>query len=214
MKISIRRGLAGIMCGTICFFGFSGLQHTAAAADKPHLFDQEGGRIYQRYDATSAAHMSASSGDRNLMTYYERRQYPGSPPFIPHDVTTSFSNAPPDCLSCHGKGGFSPEHGKFIPVTPHPDKEACYQCHVPVRTGNLFKETRWSSIDPPTLGRSALGGSPPPVPHSLQMREDCIACHTGPGSVVEIRVEHSARGNCRQCHVPVIRTNPLLIFQR
>jgi hypothetical protein len=34
------------------------------------------------------------------------------------------------------------------------------------------------------------------------MRENCIACHVGPGTVVSIRVEHSMRGSCRQCHVP------------
>lgn len=215
MKMMITRTITRIACGSICFVGLVGLQCIAVASDDtPQNFDQEGYRIFKRYDETSVAYMGADSGDRNLATYYDRRQYPGSPPFIPHSVATSFSYDPPDCLSCHGKGGFSPEHGKFAPVTPHPDKEACYQCHVPVRTEELFKETNWTSIAPPALGRSALGGSPPPVPHSLQLREDCIACHTGPGSVEEIRVEHSARGNCRQCHVPVVRTEPLLIFQR
>lgn len=214
MKIMIKRTIVMIAYGSICCIGLMGLFSTAAASEQPQNFDHDGGRLYKRYDNTSTTYMSADSGDRNLMTYYERRQYPGSPPFIPHNVETSFSNDPPDCLSCHESGGFSPEHGKFIPVTPHPDKEACNQCHVPVRDTSLFKESGWQSINPPALGRSALGGSPPPIPHSLQMREDCIACHTGPGSVVEIRVEHSARGNCRQCHVPVMRTEPLLIFQR
>lgn len=214
MKIMIKRTIVMIAYGSICCIGLMALQSTAAASEQPQNFDHDGSRLYKRYDNTSTTYMSADSGDRNLMTYYERRQYPGSPPFIPHSVETSFSNDPPDCISCHGNGGFSPEHGKFIPVTPHPDKEACYQCHVPVRTEKLFVESEWLSIDAPVLGRSFLGGSPPPVPHSLQMREDCIACHTGPGSVVEIRVEHSARGNCRQCHVPVIRTEPLVIFQR
>lgn len=214
MKISIKKTIVMITCGSICSIGLVGLQDTAAGSDRPQIFDHDGSTIFNRYSETSTTYMSAGSGDRNLVSYYDRRQYPGSPPFIPHSVETPFSNEPPDCLSCHDQGGFSPEHNKFIPVTPHPDKEACYQCHVPVRTTDLFKESEWLSIDPPALGRSALGGSPPPVPHSLQMREDCIACHTGPGSVVEIRVEHSARGNCRQCHVPVIRTEPLLIFQR
>jgi cytochrome c-type protein NapB len=58
------------------------------------------------------------------------------------------------------------------------------------------------SIMPPRLGRAALPGAPPPVPHDLQMRGNCIACHVGPGTVVAIRVEHPSRGNCRQCHVP------------
>jgi cytochrome c-type protein NapB len=45
------------------------------------------------------------------------------------------------------------------------------------------------------------------------MRENCIACHTGPGAVVELRVEHASRGNCRQCHVPLPLT-PLVRFEK
>ncbi|RLB88764.1 MAG: hypothetical protein DRH26_12955, partial [Deltaproteobacteria bacterium] len=73
----------------------------------------------------------------------------------------------------------------------------------------------WVSVQVPKLGRSALPGSPPPIVHSLQMRENCIACHVGPGTVVPIRVEHPMRGNCRQCHLPeetkvLFTRNPLL----
>ena len=178
-------------------------------------FDWQGQGIFQSYNIIPDNYMSADSGDRNLSSYYDLRQYPGSPPRIPHSVETSFSDEVQDCLSCHAKGGFSPVHGKFIPVTPHPEKELCNQCHVPLPAKEeKFVENDWQSIEPPRLGRSALGGSPPPVPHSLQFRENCIPCHTGPGAVVEIRVEHSARGNCRQCHVPMVSTEPVKKFTR
>ncbi len=212
-KADIKIALLASVFGAICFFG-SGIAPKAAAADEPHIFDSDGGTIFKRYDQTPESYMSADSGDRNLMSFYELRQYPGSPPRIPHTVKPSFDDNAPTCISCHGLGGFSPEHGKFIPVTPHPDNESCRQCHVPQTTKELFVESNWVSIDPPVLGRSSLGGSPPPLPHSLQLREDCIACHTGPGSVTEIRVEHSSRGNCRQCHVPMLSTAPIKIFQR
>ena len=40
---------------------------------------------------------------------------------------------------------------------------------------------------------------------------NCAACHTGPGAVTAIRVSHTIRGNCRQCHVPDIHPG---LFER
>lgn len=202
--------LLSVVAGCILLFGHG---QTAFSADLE--FDAEGVKIFRSYDNTPQSYMSADSGGRTLNEYYSLRQYPGSPPRIPHPVEPSFSKDAPDCLSCHESGGFSPEHNTFIPVTPHPEKESCRQCHVP-KPGpdKLFVAHDWVSIDPPQLGVSALGGSPPVIPHSLQLRENCISCHTGPAAVVEIRVEHSARGNCRQCHVPLVQTQPVKLFSR
>jgi cytochrome c-type protein NapB len=47
-----------------------------------------------------------------------------------------------------------------------------------------------------------MPGAPPPIPHSPDMRGNCVACHAGPGAVAEIRTPHPERANCRQCHVP------------
>ena len=44
--------------------------------------------------------------------------------------------------------------------------------------------------------------SPPTIPHTLQLRENCLACHGGAASRVEIRTSHPERPRCRQCHVP------------
>jgi nitrate reductase (cytochrome), electron transfer subunit len=209
-------GSLGYLLAAVCFLGIGIVQIIPARASADLLlYDLGGESLYKQYDITPDSYLSAGSGDRNLNGFYDLRQYPGSPPRIPHPAEDSFSGKTQNCLSCHARGGYSPEYQKFIPVTPHPDKELCYQCHVPLKeVKRRFQENNWESINPPRLGRSALGGSPPMIPHSLQLRENCIACHTGPGAVVEIRIGHAARGNCRQCHVPMVQTEPVRVFSR
>jgi len=185
-----------------------------AESDAPQTFDNQGYKIFDSQRQITESWSEAAPGERNLARFYELRQYPGSPPRIPHPVRAAFEGEETDCLSCHGKGGFSPEYNKFVPVTPHPENLLCTQCHAQVTTTDLFVETNWQSIAPPKLGLSALGGSPPPVPHSLQLRENCIACHTGPGAVSEIKVTHAARGDCRQCHAVVVQSAPFAVFER
>ena len=173
-------------------------------------FDHNGAVIFTAYDDTTVAYMEGNSTSRTLTYYYSLRQYPGSPPYIVHDLEDEKGQAY-ECLSCHARGGFTQSMSRFAPVTPHPQQTYCRQCHAKPVTDKLFKETDWTSVMPPRLGRSALPGSPPPIAHDLQMRENCIACHVGPGTVAVIRVEHPMRGNCRQCHVPAVATT---IFQR
>lgn len=197
-----------------CLFGVLSALPAAAADNVPYGFDSGGQKIFTRYNETPLAAMSGTDGRRNLNSFYELRQYPGSPPRIPHKVFPAFSDEAEDCLACHGRGGYDVELDAYAPVTPHPEKELCYQCHVFNRTDELFVENNWLSVPPPKLGNSQLGGSPPPIPHSLQIRDDCIACHAGPAAVAEIRVDHATRGNCRQCHVLFIATEPALEFTR
>ncbi len=164
-------------------------------------FDHNAKQLYDIYNETTPAYMEGMSTARTLNYYYSLRQYPGSPPIIPHDMADK-KGADYECLSCHERGGFAQEMNRFTPVTPHPQHTACQQCHMKTQDLVLFQDIDWVSVLPPKLGRSALAGSPPPIAHPIQMRENCIACHVGPGSVVPIRVEHPMRGNCRQCHVP------------
>jgi len=198
----------------ICLSGTLMVLSANAAPGIPQGYDSGGEKIFKRFDRTPLAVMTGTDGKRTLKKYYELRQYSGSPPRIPHDVPTSFSGDALKCLSCHERGGYDPNQDAYAPVTPHPEYENCFQCHVPQRTKKLFVETEWKSIKPPKLGLSEMGGSPPPIPHSLQFREDCIACHAGPAAVAEIRVEHASRGNCRQCHVPMISTEIRKEFTR
>ncbi|MEI6865398.1 cytochrome C [Flavicella sp.] len=139
---------------------------------------------------------------RSLKTYYNNRAYHGAPPSIPHPVEDEKSLGGNDCLKCHGNGGFVKKWNSYAPVTPHSDYENCRQCHVSVKTNNLFTATNIEKISVPKVGvNSALLGSPPVIPHQIQLRENCLACHAGPSAPKEIRVSHPERVNCRQCHV-------------
>ncbi|WP_136798925.1 MULTISPECIES: hypothetical protein [Desulfosediminicola] len=209
----------GKLLAYVAILGFVGisivLQTTVLAeSNVPVRFDNEGWKIFRAQKETPVINLEAGSGARTLADFYGLRQYPGSPPRIPHEVDITFSGNETDCLSCHEKGGYSQEFDAFAPVTPHPENILCYQCHTLVQTEEKFVETDWVSIQPPRLGQSFLSSSPPAVPHSLQLRENCIACHTGPAAVVEIQIQHSSRGDCRQCHSVVIRTAPFKEFER
>jgi len=51
-----------------------------------------------------------------------------------------------------------------------------------------------------------IASAQPPVPHSLEGRDDCLACHqTGVGGAPRVAADHVGRANetCGQCHQPV-----------
>ncbi len=171
------------------------------SAEQSANFDNQGKAIFENYARIVAEYLEGVSSERTLEEYYSRRQYIGSPPFIPHKVEDS-EGAEMACLTCHAKGGWTEELKRHTPLTPHPEHTACQQCHIPEADQPLFITNEWMSVKPPRLGRAHLPGGPPPIPHDLQMRGNCIACHVGPGAVGAIRVQHPMRGNCRQCHVP------------
>jgi cytochrome c-type protein NapB len=180
---------------------------TTVAESQDMNFDDNGKAIFVNYDQISEDYLTGTSTGRTLSEYYSRRQYPGSPPFIPHKVEEP-DLAPVECLTCHARGGWTEELKKNTPITPHPEQVACRQCHITVTEAEPFVETDWMSVAPPRLGRASLPGAPPPVPHDIQMRGNCVSCHVGPGTVSAIRVEHPSRGNCRQCHVPETNAPP------
>jgi cytochrome c-type protein NapB len=163
---------------------------------------------------------------RTLRMSRALRAYPGAPPRIPHGFTddefrTGF------CKTCHERGGYAPRFGAYVPITPHPDMGACLQCHVgndaltsvalPTLDPNSrcrqchlpgggrvreqasnFQAVAWLELVPKVAGRG-----PAAIPHNLQFRGNCLACHSGPAAVTEIRITHPDRVNCRQCHIPV-----------
>jgi len=137
---------------------------------------------------------------RNLKSYYDNRAFHGAPPTIPHQIE-EVGIGSKDCLKCHENGGFVDQFKAYTPVTPHPDKSNCVQCHVQVKSKSFFVPSGWVRNSSPEIGNQALQGSPPTVPHSLQLRENCLSCHAGPSAVKEIRTTHPNRVNCRQCHV-------------
>jgi len=140
---------------------------------------------------------------RSLKEYYDNRAFHGAPPSIPHKVISERNMGENSCLKCHANGGFVSKFKAYAPVTPHPEMVNCRQCHVPERTETLFRDTNFEKVPAPIAGiNNALMGSPPVIPHQIQMRENCLSCHAGPSAPKEIRVSHPERINCRQCHIP------------
>jgi cytochrome c-type protein NapB len=162
---------------------------------------------------------------RTVATYRLLRSYPGAPPRVPHGLTsTEFRTN--RCNTCHERGGFSQRFGAYAPVNPHPEWVTCLQCHAtnealvglpfpqhrpddtcrqchsggPARfdeTGLDWRPALWPSVGVWSPGHV------PVIPHDLETRGNCLSCHTGPGSVAEIRMRHPEWSNCRQCHLTV-----------
>ncbi len=165
-----------------------------------------------------------SAHPRTLATYRSLRAYPGAPPRVPHGLTPNEFRTG-GCNTCHERGGFSQRFGAYVPVTPHPEMGACLQCHVGdgmlmaidlpntdpsarCRQCHAMGAARWtdSTLDWKTMAwpqvtRATRDVDPPPIPHALDFRGNCLACHAAPSAVEEIRTAHPERANCRQCHV-------------
>ena len=163
--------------------------------------------VFRRFDGSTQDYSNMPVDEdhqRTLKKYYDNRAYPGAPPSIPHPVTKERSLGGNTCLQCHQSGGFVEKFNAYTPVTPHPEMVNCRQCHVTKNTNSTFKNFDFGIKNPPKVGvgiNNALLGSPPMIPHQLQMRENCISCHAGPGAPKEIRVSHPERINCIQCHL-------------
>jgi cytochrome c-type protein NapB len=134
-----------------------------------------------------------------------RRLYDGAPPVIPHEVFGA------DCGACHDARGTALRGVGFAPAAPHEGTAGadgmirCRQCHVSALTDQLFVESSFQALRQDLRGGARLyQGAPPTIPHDVFMRENCQACHTGPGARPEILTSHPERARCRQCHVPVV----------
>ncbi|HUG39244.1 MAG TPA: hypothetical protein VMM12_02105 [Longimicrobiales bacterium] len=176
--------------------------------------------------ADPGAERRAEAHPRTMALYRSLRAYPGAPPRIPHGLTAEeFKGA--RCNTCHQRGGFVERFAAYAPVTPHPELTQCLQCHVP--DGDLvglpftaasarapvcfqchlldaerplFTALDWPAPAWPESHPAALPGAPPAIPHGLQLRGNCLACHMGAAALEEIRTTHPDRPGCRQCHVP------------
>jgi hypothetical protein len=161
---------------------------------------------------------------RTLATYRALRAYPGAPPLVPHGLTVDEFRGSL-CNTCHQRGGYSARFGAYVPVTPHPELPACLQCHgtdaaiigtalpleradglcgqchAPARRTVSLPALDWTAPEWPRVRGGGADGTPPEIPHDLQLRGNCLTCHAGPGAIDEIRTSHPERANCRQCHL-------------
>ena len=185
----------------------TGLQEAYIPIDNSHstpVIPVESG-VFQRSDyALDYANMPVDEAhQRTLDKYYNNRAFNGAPPSIPHPVKEELSMGENTCLQCHQNGGFTEKFNAYAPVAPHPEMINCRQCHVAQNSQTIFKDSNFKKSAVPLVGiNNALQGSPPVIPHQIQMRENCLACHAGPSAPKEIRVTHPERINCMQCHVP------------
>jgi len=172
-----------------------------------------------------AGHRERSAHPRTLKTVRYLRAYEGAPPRIPHPLSAEEFRTD-GCRTCHERGGYSVRFSAYVPLTPHPDRGICLQCHVGVdsvmgmadptadpnnrcplcheRNGGAPRadaSLTWPTTVWPALSRKSPDRSPPPIPHDLPFRENCLTCHAGPAAVAEIRTSHPEWANCRQCHV-------------
>lgn len=183
------------------FYGLIPRQETEAA-----MYD----RLHDKDSNIPLA--SKRKSTKRASTHYNNRAFAGAPPRIPHPVSDLLQNGSfENCLQCHQNGSYAIDMQAYAPIVPHPTFVNCRQCHVPKRTSKLFKDTNWKNVFKVVEGRRHLPGSPPVIPHSLQLRENCLSCHLGNGAMEEIKVSHPERTNCRQCHV---ESNTLEFFSR
>ena len=131
------------------------------------------------------------------------RAYDGAPPTIPHDAAVGA------CVTCHDGDGTAIDGIGVAPASPHGDTAAdgafrrCRQCHVPETGAPLFVTSLFTGLPQgPWQGSRATPGAPPTIPHTLQLRGECLTCHAGSGARAEILTTHPERTRCRQCHVP------------
>ena len=132
----------------------------------------------------------------------ERRAYDGAPPIIAHEPLGA------DCSACHTMEGIAIEGLGFAPPSPHRDTvgmsamNRCLQCHIFQKTDEQFVGSTFMGFQQDLRqGRRLYDGAPPVIPHHTLMRENCIACHSGPAAREEARTSHPERIRCLQCHV-------------
>lgn len=198
---------AALMASTVFVVGRSMRSATTpaviplnGAGDAPPIRTESG--VFERSELALDYRTApeGTTGTRTLATFVSRRAYPGAPPIIPHPLADPTTFGGRACLECHGDGGWVQKFSAFAPVTPHPELINCVQCHVPRTVTSLMRGSTFVRAVEPPIHQAAFKGSPPAIPHDLQMRDNCLACHAGPAAVREIRVTHPERSNCRQCH--------------
>ena len=154
-----------------------------------------------------AGEASAPVAATSLRLRAGRTAYTGAPPVIAHPPLSG------SCTTCHTEtGSIVPTLGA-APANPHLKtpgmscQSRCRQCHIFSNSDDLFVENSFTGLrlNGQTVAR-AHQHAPPTIPHQHFMREDCLACHTGPAVRPETRCDHPERVRCQQCHVTRLET--------
>jgi hypothetical protein len=105
-------------------------------------------------------------------------------PLIPHPI-----EGREDCLVCHGPGQVKPFPADHQGRT----KESCQGCHHPSATAAPTSQAT----------AAATAAAIPLIPHPIEGREDCLACHD-PAQVKLFPADHEGRTkeSCLGCHQP------------
>jgi len=121
-----------------------------------------------------------------------RQMTPYAPPVIPHPLEKGQA-----CTECHGVADSG------APALPHRLIANCRACHIeqqeavrPFRPNGFKAEKEARGPN-----RAAFPGAPPAIPHHVQMREVCVACH-GAEPRHGAKGPHPERTACLQCHLP------------
>ncbi|MBI5032428.1 MAG: cytochrome c3 family protein [Chloroflexi bacterium] len=130
----------------------------------------------------------------------------GGPPSIPHSL-----EGRGDCVTCHATGLAG------APKSPadHTGRtnEMCQMCHKPGPASSSASSTRAPVAGTPQPTKPAAGG-PPKIPHPLQNRENCLACHqSGIGGAPKVPADHTGRtvATCQGCHQPAAASEPPIV---
>lgn len=128
------------------------------------------------------------------------RAFWGAPPLMPHAFAGDRDGR--SCLECHAREDRIEKRQRAIAPVPHAEFTQCQQCHVSGvhRDVPAFRENAFVGLTLPGRGSRAHPWAPPPIPHGLFMRENCLSCH-GPAGHQGIATSHPWRSQCLQCHV-------------
>ncbi|MBI2862650.1 MAG: hypothetical protein HYX89_07510 [Chloroflexi bacterium] len=113
------------------------------------------------------------------------------------------------CASCHTALASRPKDFPQVNIEEHSRGTACITCHNPHNPSLSKAPVAPQSVSPAPAAPAASSSSPSPtvrsgpplIPHSLEGRSDCLACHNAQG-IVPYPASHAGRTNeiCQGCH--------------
>jgi len=143
--------------------------------------------------AASLTLVAGAANESEKIRRRPNRLYFGAPPTIAHDAGPDMN----DCLVCRG------EEDMGAPLTPHPTRVRCRQCHVSADDeAGEFQSNSFEGLALPSERADRMQSQAPPVmPHPVLLREKCLACHAPDAREDVISTSHPERLRCRQCHI-------------